>query len=502
MRVTRVKKTFLIGALLVFIAQALTAQSIIQTEGIGNTEEEARTSALQQMSQRFGTQVQTSTDALRQYNETSAKKTKTTSISTLEMRTHVTSDMLLYGVKFKTSKSSGEYIVTATMDPKVSIPLYKSEIEATVKKINARYKGINKLSGDKEDAEWQALATDYATLVKQEMVLRALGVQNQTKPELSSEDFNIKYEQRAKEITSLEGAAKKIASAVQGAAKNIYVYPAQYEGENTATDFSTALANAVKSELGKKLALVKLGSDSYLKGSYYFAPGSVDGEDIIVTYYLCATDGSVLASSGMIKIPYRVYSAYKYVPKSYDLQAEVAAGRVSNPDFDISIRVNGDRTGLEFRRGDSLVIEARASSSCYIYVLGYVYNDEGNVFTYLFPLEPYASGKEMFVKKISAKDANRWVVLNPVVEGEVANIEVIPPYGEEMLHIFASTTDDYDEFVSRIPAYIETDDFYLVSGEPVKNISKTRALNVKRVANKASKVVNNAESTVSYATHK
>lgn len=190
------------------------------------------------------------------------------------------------------------------------------------------------------------------------------------------------------------------------------------------------------------------------------------------------------------------------MPRNYDLQREIAAGRTANPAFDISIKINGERNALDFKRGDSLTIEVRATSACYFYVLGHVYNDSGEALSYLFPLEPYAEGKEMFVKKIAPKEANTWVVINPVVDDEVMNIEVMPPFGEETLQIFASTTTDFDDFVSHIPNYIETDDFYVVSGTPVQNVSKTRALNVKRVADKAKKIVNTAENSVSYSTHK
>ena len=204
----------------------------------------------------------------------------------------------------------------------------------------------------------------------------------------------------------------------------------------------------------------------------------------------------------MIKIPYRVYSPYKYIPRNYDLQSEIAAGRVANPAFDVSIRINGDRNALELKRADPLIIEVRASAPCYIYVLGYVYNDETDPYTYLYPFYPALEGKEMFVRKIGANEINRWVCINPVMDDEIQALEVEPPYGEEMLYVFASTTDDYDEFVSKIPSYIETDTAYVVSGSPVQTVAKTRAINIKRVANKASKVVNTAESTVSFASHK
>ncbi len=502
------KRSALIAILTIF-SGALIFAKVIETEGTGPTEAQAKSNALAAMSQTLRSDVQTSTDARNNYVQSSGKKEKTTSISVMERRILVSSEMPLYGVKFK-SENNGlkgkalEYIVTATMDSKDALPSYKKEMSSLVDKINAGVKILPGLTGDKEDDQWQILAANYASFDKMEIVFTILGAKNTIKPELSSADFRVRYEQRAKQITTLEKAGELIASAIikQSPENSIYVYPPLFEGESTSTDFSVALANAVKSKLGKNLALTKLTSNSVLKGSYYFAPGSVDGEDIIVSYYLCNDDGAVLASSGMIKIPYRVYSPYKYIPRDYDLQAEIAAGRVVNPAFDVSIRVNGDRNGLEFRRGDNLVIEVRASASCYIYVMGYVYNDAADPFTYLFPLMPDEQGKEMFVKRIGARDVNRWVVINPVLDGDVANIEVMPPYGEETLHVFASTTDNFDEFVSSIPSYIETDDFFVVGGSPVQNVGKTRALAVKRASNKSTKITNTAESSVSYSTHK
>ena len=474
--------------------------------GRGKSLEEARTSALREMSLTFSNQIQSSTQAKQSFASSNGK---TTSMKEMDMRLLVTSDMQLYGVTFETSDNGKkgkekEFSVKATLDSKNAIPLYEKELKELVKKIDARAAGIESLAASKAENEWQLLAADYASFDKLEVVLMALGTQNKTQPKLSSSEFRIKYERLAKEITSIEKAGEAIAKAILASSpkSNMYVTAAVFEGENTTTDFSVALANAVKSKLSKNLALTKLTSDSELKGSYYFAPGTVNGEDLVVVYYLCSQNGSVLASSGMIKIPYKVYSQYKYVPRNYDLQREIAAGRTANPAFDISIKINGERNALDFKRGDSLTIEVRATSACYFYVLGHVYNDEGSALSYLFPLEPYADGKEMFAKKISPKDANSWVVINPVVDNEVMNIEVMPPFGEETLQIYASTTTDFDDFVSQIPNYVETDDFYVVSGTPVQNVSKTRALNVKRVADKAKKIVNVAENSVSYSTHK
>jgi len=480
------------------------SQKVITISGSGKTESEAKASALENMSQNICTQIQSSINVKKvAITSSDSKKVKSTSISQLDSNVLITSDMPLFNVTFETKKSGSEYFVTATLDAKKALPSYKTEIEKIVKKIDTRTPDLDKIASDKEEKEWQSVSADYAYFDKLELIVSELGAKNTISPKLSSTDFRIKYERWSREVSSIEKAAEKISTSIlsQSPKSKIFVYSPIYEGENTTTDFSNAISNALKAKLNKNLALTKITSDSYLKGSYYFAPGSVDGEDLVLTYYLCSQDGSVLASSGMIKIPYRVYSQYKYIPRNYDLQSEIANGRVNNPSFDVSIRVNGDRNALNFKTGDALTIEVRATSSCYIYVLSYVYNDEGEPFTYLFPLEPYADGKEMFVKKISPKEVNKWVVINPVVDGEIMKIEIIPPYGEETLHVFASTTDDFDDFVSKIPSYIETDDFYIVSGEPVQTVAKTRALNVKRVAKKASKIVNTAESVVNYSTH-
>lgn len=495
---------------LIIISTNLFSQAVITSIGKGADEVQARQNALSEMSYIFCSRVQASSESRESYQEEQKKsKAKTRSIKEIDLRVLVTSDMPLLGVTFKTDDNGNKrdperFTVKASLSAAKAVPFYEKEIFNIVEKINQRQKGLKKLSGDKLESEWQSLSGDYALLDKYEFVCSVLGVENKIKPEVSSADFRIKYEQRAKQLTTIEKASDAIVKAICSQEKNknrIYVYPALFEGENSSTDFSVALANGVKTSLSKKAVLSRGLSDSYLKGSYYFAPGSAEGDDLVVNYYLCSEDGSILASSGLIKIPYSTYSQYKYVPRSYDLQKEIASGRVSDPEFDVSIRINGERNSLEFEKGKPLVIEVRTTKACYIYVTGHVYNDEGAPLSYLFPMDMNGDGKEIFVRKISAKEAGSWVVINPVVDGEVLSLEVIEPFGEETLQVYASTTSDFDTFVSRIPSYIETDDYYLVSGSPVENVSKTRALNIKRVADRASQVENVAEGFVTYMTH-
>lgn len=479
----------------------------INAQGFGSTENEAKSAALNSLAQIFDTRVQSSLEKQESASDSKINgNTNSSYMLKMEEKILVSTQVELFGVEYETednglSGSKKIYTVTASINPETAIPLYKDKIESTVKKINSNLKGIEKLSASKQEAAWNILASDYADLNKLKMILKVLGASQSAEPELSQEEFFVEYEKRSKEVTTLEKAASAVTANINSSSKSIYVYPALFESDTVPTEFSNVLCEQIKSSLGKKLSLTSSAADSFLKGSYFFVPGSVDGEDLLLTYYLVGSDGKVLSSS-IVKIPYKVYSEYSYRPRSYNLQNEIANGRVSDPNFAVSVRINGERNGISLKEGDGVELEVRATEPCYIYAVGYVFNENQEKFSYLYCFDYTADGKEKFVKRISTKDAGKWVVINPLVYGEVQSIEIVPPYGEETLQVFASTTNDFDAFVGKIPSYTETDDFYLISGEPEKTVSKTRALAIKKAAAKASKAEAYAESSVSWSSHK
>ena len=81
------------------------------------------------------------------------------------------------------------------------------------------------------------------------------------------------------------------------------------------------------------------------------------------------------------------------------------------------------------------------------------------------------------------------------------NIDVIAPFGEETLQVYAVTAADPSSVYEQIPDYRETDDYYLLAGNPLEASSKTRALAVKKAAQNAAKKHLFADSSVSYTSH-
>ncbi|MCR4742371.1 MAG: DUF4384 domain-containing protein [Treponema sp.] len=481
--------------------------NVKKAQGHGNSEAAAKSDALANLSFYFYTNVKSQIQSSTLMSQENDKFSKSSSI---DKKSLISSELPLYGVTFEISDNglSGrekEYQATASMDPKIVLPLYKLELEKTCKNIDSQLLSLDKLKGTKKENAYTALAGEYANYQKLEMILEFLGGKDIPRPSRSPEDFNTEYKKFTRDVTSLEKAAQITVDYInENAGKNIsgiYVYAPQYEGDGAATQFSRTLASFIQGKLSSKTALDKGNSLYYLQGTYYMVPGSVDADDMILNFYLCKNDGSILLSTPLIRLGYDIYGQYKYLPAGYSLTQEIAKGNVADPNFGVSIRINGDRKPQTFKSGDSLIIEARVTSPCYIYVLGHVFNENNEEFSYLFPLEPYADDKEIFVRKISSKEVNQWVVLNPVIEDEVASIEIIPPYGEETLQIFAVTEDDIDEVTSLVPDYWESDDYYIVRGSPSSVSNKTRGLAIKKVSEKAAKVVHKAEAEITYTTY-
>ena len=480
---------------------------IKKAQGHGNTEAAAKSDALANLSFYFYSNVKSQIESSSSMTQNNDKVSKSASI---DKKSLISSELPLYGVTFEITDNglSGrqkQYEALASMDPEIVLPLYKLELEKSCKNIDSQLLSLKKLKGTKKENAYTALAGEYANYQKMEMIVEFLGGKDIPSPSLSPEDFNTEYKKFTRDVTSLEKAAQITVDYInENAGKNIsgiYVYAPQYEGDGAATQFSRTIASFIQGKLSSRTALDKGHALYYLQGTYYMVPGSVDSDDMILNFYLCKNDGSVILSTPLIRLTYEAYGQYKYLPAGYSLTQEIAKGNVADPNFGVSIRINGDRKPQTFKSGDSLIIEARVTSPCYIYVIGHVFNEANQEFSYLFPLEPYADDKEVFVRKISSKEVNQWVVLNPVIDDEVASIEIIPPYGEETLQIFAVTVDDIEEVTALIPDYRESDDYYIVRGSPSSVSTKTRGLAIKKVSEKAAKVVHKAEAEITYTTY-
>jgi hypothetical protein len=236
-------------------------------------------------------------------------------------------------------------------------------------------------------------------------------------------------------------------------------------------------------------------ADFFMIGNYTLKDDGRSG--IYATYRLEDRQGNILSTSLEQLLP-SVYEGQEYLPKAYDFQKQLERGEAVDTEFLVDIRINGMRDYLSFNSGEELTIEVRAIAPCFFYVIGYVFTDQDESFSYLFPLLLDGSGKEMFIHRVSAEDVNKWIIINPIYRGTILPIEIIEPYGVEMLQVYASTEKNYQSFLETVPGYIETEDYYVVSDNPEDGLKLTRALNVKKVADEAGDDIRKAEASVSF----
>ena len=216
-----------------------------------------------------------------------------------------------------------------------------------------------------------------------------------------------------------------------------------------------------------------------------------------MTYRLEDGSGNVVLTSLVELLP-SVYEGQRFIPVAYDFQKQLERGDSVDTGFSADIRMNGKKEYLSFQSGEELTIEVRASAPCYFYVVGYVFNDRDEKFSYLFPLKLNAVGKDMFVYRVAPEDVNKWVIINPTYRGKVQPIEVIEPFGVEMLQVYASTEKDYQRFLDTVPGFRETAEYYVVSDNPLEGLRLTRALNIKKVSEQATGEIQRNEASVSF----
>lgn len=455
---------------------------VIEQEGWGATVSEARTEAAAELSKYLYSSVDSTTtttvsDSQRGLEESFYKGTE------------IRSQLPLLGVSYSERKESGSYVSTARMDSSVSLPMYYSELNSVVSRLEKMpdLKGIGTI---KAAEILNGMLDDYEEYKKLKYIVVALNGNFFRSPGITENEIRDALVRVNGTIDSFEKAALVL---TQGCTySGIYVEQPLPSADNVASDFSIIFGDAIRSVLGGKTV------SDLQKGKYFFSARYSEDQNgnLFMVADLNDSEGRSVFSSS-VTIPAELVKGIAIYADGYDFRKAMSTGESVTNGFNVYIRINGGSSKSTFHGGDELYLEVKSSKPCYFYVVGYVFNDKGSKFSYLFPLSLSEEGKDMFVGKISTENVGKWVVINPSYAGEVFPIEIIEPYGIETLQVYASTTGDYNEFLSKIPEWTETEEFYIVSGEPEKALSTTRALNVKK-ATSAQKKSETAEANVTY----
>jgi hypothetical protein len=469
--------------------------------GSGLSEAEAKNDALASLGSILYSQVSS-------FVETSKKETEAAGVfvdskASFSQEIKIASDLPLLGATFPTAlhtsydakRKALVYEIEAVLDSATSLFLYESELETVGQKITLAEDNLPKAKDSLEKEEQLNLLLGYYTqFEKLGYVARALG--STTIPELRQSKYSLALQlmQQSNVIDSYEKAARVLAKAVTQ--KGVYVYPAKLNGSGGVTEFAEQLSYALQNELGSKAFSSPFEASYFLLGTYTLKDEGKGG--IYVTYRLEDRFNNVLSSSLVQLLPL-VYEGQQLVPVAYDFQKQLERGNAVDTGFTVDIRINGKKEYLTFEAGDELILEVKANSPCYFYVVGYVFNELDERFSYIFPLDFAAVGKDRFVYRVSPQEVNKWIIINPTYKGEVLSLDVVEPYGVELLQVYASTEKEYQKFLETVPGFKETKDYYVISDNPEDGLTLTRALNVKKKSELAASETKQSEASVSFS---
>lgn len=479
-------------------AEDASAVPVIIATGSGASEAEARADALSSLSSTLYSRVESTLQV--DDRITMAYGEVVATASHLFEQITVSTNLPILGVAVETTYNGNPlaplYHAEAELSSSLSLPLYVRELERLADLINTVDLTVLETSDSlTQERQLSLLLARHDQYEKLFYVGRALGLKKLPPLTHPRSAVEIRLAALAGMNDSYAKGARSLTRGIEES--GVYVYPAQLDGRGAVTEFAEQLAWAMQDALGAQSTYNPERASYFLVGRYTLVD---DGEGgIHVSYRLEDRGGNVLATSMASLLPV-VYEGQRFIPTAYDFQKQLERGEAVDTSFKVEIRINGKKEYLSFHPGDELIIEAKANQMCYFYIVGYVFNDRDERFAYLFPLKLDAVGKDMFVHRVSADQVGQWIAINPTWKGSVQPIEIIEPYGLEALQLYASTERDYQRFLETVPGFKETREYYIVSDDPEEGLALTRALNIKGVADSASRETVAREASVMFKT--
>lgn len=491
----------LLGIVFLGAQTEATVPIVLTASGCGKTKNEAREDALSSLASMVYAHIESTVQSTVLESEKKGK--------TIENETHFSSaitvrtDVPLFGVTFSKEKKVRDdfYEVTAFLNSTTVNPLYKAELDKVSQKLEASFSSLEDSVTRTNAATWYE---EYERLV---CVATLLKINDIPTLSMNQRDFTAQLQKHAGTATSIKSAAATIVSNITQ--NKIYVYPVKYHGTDGVSPFAYELQQYIASALGNSLCDSEKQASYFLSGTCFEGKKTEDGQCIDVLYKLVSKNSSVITTSPIVSILPVALEGKPYIPKCYDFQNELAESDIQaeNTLF-ADICINGRKDALTFSDGNEVFIDVKVSEPCYIYIVGYVFSDDesSEPFAYLYPFDETKNGKEKFVKKIQPGEDNHWICINPCDYGSTTPIpiEIISPYGAEILHMFAATEHDLQSFLNRIPDYYETSEYYVVGKDPSDALSTTRGLNTKKKATKAVSTipVQSYETQITFTSHK
>lgn len=456
-----------------------------------------KTKAFQEAVSDISSQLFTYVSSNKSLNKTS---TNDRSTNTFEQTITTSSSLpILNPKKEKELQKGNNYYLLVSFDKLTTASKYKQKANDIVKTLDKMYKDYKLLKTiDQKELHLQQMASKLQNYKKYYNVSQLLNSLQINKPKVSEyfiqTQFDTIYNQKASNIQELcTILVKNIKKAKLK--NNIKVYPFSFESKQTFSSFSHDLLDNLTKTLSKSHNLTTRDDSLYkLKGNYTIKESDKHSTISVKTTLYDSFGDIVNISIASMDIPKNLLKKEHnyYIPKTneYDIMQNL----VLNPNLDVQLRINGQKKDLLFTQGDSVNIELKVSKESYIYIVGNIRSSDGKQLQYLLPLSDRI-GKSKFQKHIPYQNSNLWVSL-----GE---FEVYPPFGVEVLQVFASNHPLIDTLPHTKYITIGQDQYDVIVDEKnhileaSRSVQKLRALKLK-----TKKKIQKAEALIKFTTIK
>jgi len=456
-------KKFILTAIMICAAMIMNAATLTGN-GIGDTEDNAKNQALQDLSMKIAVEVKSRiVDFTEEGGVDKASSATEYSANIVDVKSEMPVLGAIFNTIVKQSKSGKNiYTCTAALDTDKSLPLYEKALKQLADKINSNIAAADKKKNTKAKSDiLNAALTDIEQYNKYLTTANYLGITNPPKPDMSEAEIQSKLQEIQKSADTIDYAGQVIGSKLKKF-KNIYLYPIKPTGSNEITPLSVAIRDNIQKYSGYT---TKLDAATYiLRGKYSMINDGKSGISIIC--YVSDRSNNNLKTVTIDLTP-ESYADIDYQPKTTDFDKLLHEGFVVSNDFNAQLSTSKGREDLLFDSSETVKILLKLNRAGYYYIVGYVYKDDEK-FAYLLELND-GTGNRKFVNYINQDDANKWV--------ELGEFSVEPPYGVESLQIIASTAD-----ITTVPAasYDQTSGYYIIGGTATEAVKATRGLKPKK----------------------
>lgn len=408
-----------------------------------------------------------------------------------KQKIYIVSNLPIHGaIKEQEKVIDDKYFLLMSFDKKKVAHIYKEKANELAKELDVilvDYKKQNSLSS--KEIILNSLSKRLENYEKYSLIAKLLNQRDILKPKVKP--YFIEKELREiYDVTSknIEDLSKVLAKTIKKSniKNSIKVMPFFYEDKGTYSSFSSELQNYLEKELSTTMnitsnidSLYKLSGNFFLKDNHLI---------VKATLYDSFGDIELVA---MAKMKTKLKDEKYYIPKINEYSS--LNEPILNKNLNVQVRINKMTKNLLFKKGEAINIEVKVSKESYIYIIGNMRTKEGKQIQYLMPLNEN-NGNSKYQMHIPYQNSNLWV--------SIGEFEVYPPFGVEVLQVFATNIDILKQLPYTEIKSIDGEEYDVIVDKNKKTMIATRSISnirgLKRL--KKNKELQKAETVLKFTT--